>query len=138
MPQCIVFTMPRQIDRKNGVPPRERIHIPSPTERSAQQSVQQQKRAARSGARVVNLRPFDLCYEFFELHGFREQPLFRFGHSNRMLSPLSLLIAGLLQESSAIFKLLPGFLASSSPKNWKYKKPQQNTNFSSFLSLRHL
>jgi hypothetical protein len=56
MPHGIIFTMARQIDRKNGVPLRESFHIQSPTERSTQQSMQQQKRAARSSAGVVDLR----------------------------------------------------------------------------------
>ena len=56
----ITFAMAREIDGKNGVPPGKRFHIPAPAERSAQQSMQQQQRRPRSGAKVVDLVSVDL------------------------------------------------------------------------------
>ena len=70
MPQCIVFTVARQIDRKNCVPPRKRFHILTPAERSAQQSMQQQKGAARSSAEIVDLRSVNFHDAFLYLHGY--------------------------------------------------------------------
>src|SRR3954453_1060196 len=42
--------------------------------------------------------------------------VFRFGYSNRMLSPLSLLVAGFLQETPQLFALFPGFQSIFSQK----------------------
>ncbi len=64
MARRIVFAMARQIDGKDGVPPGKRFHIPAPAERSAQQSMQQQKRPPRSSAKVVDLFPVDLRRKF--------------------------------------------------------------------------
>src|SRR3954452_7758554 len=69
MPQRVVFTMARQIESKDCVALRQRFHVPPPAERSAQQSMQQQKRTPCPKARVVNLVSIDLCRKFLDLHG---------------------------------------------------------------------
>jgi hypothetical protein len=99
--------------------------------------MQQKQRRSRSGARVVDLPAIDLIGELLDLGWFVGQPLFRFELSNRMLSPLSLLIAGLLQEHSA-FLAFSRILNPSSPKKWKYQKTQRNTNFSIFSAPKYL
>lgn len=105
MTWCIIFTVTGQIERKNRVLLGECLHIPPPAEGATQQSMQQQKRPSGPGARVVDLASVHLSSEFLDLQWLLGQPLFRFGHSNWMLSPLSLLIAGFLQEDPAFFKL---------------------------------
>ncbi len=69
MARRIVFTMARQIDGKNCMALRQSFHIPAPTERSAQQSMQQKKRRPRSGAKVMDVFPVNLCRESVNLHG---------------------------------------------------------------------
>jgi hypothetical protein len=94
--------MARQIKGKDCVVLRQSFHVPAPAERSAEQSMQQQKRWPCSSAKIANSVFGNLCCMFLDLYGPWDQMLFHFGHSNRMLSALSLLIARFFQESSAI------------------------------------
>ena len=69
MPQRIVFAMARQIESKDCVVLRQRFHVSAPAERSAQQSMQQQKWTPCPKARVVDLLSIDLRRKFLDLHG---------------------------------------------------------------------
>ena len=74
----IAFTKTWQINRENGVLPGKRFQIQAPSERSAQQPMQQHKRRPRSRAKVAELLPINLSCKFVDLHSSQETTAFPF------------------------------------------------------------
>src|SRR5712691_1594556 len=100
--------------------------------------MEQQKGRPRSGAKVAKLLPVYLSCKFIDLHSSLEDNRFpNSGTQIKCYRLCSFQLRGSSKKTPQLFAFLSLIFPQSSLKKWKYKKPQGNTDFSSFSPLRY-